>query len=1370
MRFTKVSQAGDRASALSRGAASLLLGDAAIAAWLWYALRRFTDTGASVWPSVAFPLVATVFVSLALMLARRKSSRAGWIFLRSLLLGACITALGWAASRRLGITQGEALWLGAAVGSLSWLQRALYLGALRRGCGGFAEVVRWVVVGLAGTLAVRPFYHNGDLGSGDAQWYAIMIGDFVTQSRAGVFPVWVGQSFYAFNGAVSPLRYAPGILFMGGILDFLTAQSLHMVALRNLVLSSCALLGAYSAYACLRPILKGAPWIACGLAVLWVYCPGVLAPPMLGDLYMTFSTLPFVPLVLHGCWRVWERDDRWGRLWIAAGLAGVWLCHSPIAIWFTMVASGLYLASMVGRPLRRQLGLGMATSAAFLALGSLPFISVLTLDNQLKAEGSSAVALENIHECFPANFKPIDPRLLGLESEQVGYALLGALALAVVCLPFVRQRGAWAFAAACLGVAAFAIPLPRITDALWLHMPSWFIVIQNVWPVQRLFLVWSAVIVFTAAIVMASPRVSGRRGAYLALCLAFACGIAWSVREANKIHQGILPRRGSAATAEMREGENNLVLTRYAYSSFSAIPQYFSHAYMDPLFENRLLDIDTQLPLATNADAAAPVAGDSDAPAGAHLVQSGVWTGHSVTQSPHYRLLPALTLEPGLRYALRLEFDEPGVEGTLQILSDSLFREYTLPDSGVGSGARPRPLSFGSLPQSSHVVPLSITGKAPAPLLSTFIVRRYTTETIPFARFWLYSFEPERLPVAVESLVPYRARVNTPHAAYLETPRLWLKGWKATVNGIPADTLRSSENLVMLPVPAGTCRVELTYVPPRALVASFWIAAAGWSSLCVFGLVQLALWSAGRTLRLRGLEAGLRARALFVAMGAVARNAAHWLWRHKAPVAVAVLAVTAFLLAGRLRSRRHVPVPASTAAAGPLQLHFKRPSSPPSTPLPLLSTGHVGAGTVISVLFIDPQKARLYADVWGTLFMSEPVSIDSHRMNSLVVSDSALFPQDAPEVRTLSPNERSRLRANLTVELNGTPVIQASTNAFETTPKELRIGESQFGTLVGMTYPGELGTVRRLPIPRMVPLPSGHHAHLKIRFADGRFDESEPIASVSVGAEQRLCYVTYVYTGSLRVGVWAPGDTRGHSKEVAYDPAADHDIDLSVSHTPNGLALSCSFDGKHLFGEEGTACDLPPVITTGVNVAGAPGFPARFTGQQLDLEIVPNSARPEAAVIQGPEHLVVTLPLGRLGRREPLLTTGRTGAGDIVYVVYDDPSHVRIGFDHWGYGGQLSEPITVDYRVPHEIWISSPTLLASADRAADMRPHPASMLTVRFDGSDVLSIKVATYPAGPGEVTVASNKIGASTCDEEFTGIVKFAERSSPATSRGGGR
>ena len=62
------------------------------------------------------------------------------------------------------------------------------------------------------------------------------------------------------------------------------------------------------------------------------------------------------------------------------------------------------------------------------------------------------------------------------------------------------------------------------------------------------------------------------------------------------------------------------------------------------------------------------------------------------------------------------------------------------------------------------------------------------------------------------------------------------------------------------------------------------------------------------------------------------------------------------------------------------------------------------------------------------------------------------------------------------------------------------------------------------------------------------------------------------------------------------------------------------------------------------------------------------------------------------------------------------------------------------------------------------------MLTVRFDGSDVLSIKVATYPAGPGEVTVASNKIGASTCDEEFTGIVKFAERSSPATSRGGGR
>jgi len=260
-------------------AASFMLGDAAIAAWLWHALMRFTDVEAALWPRIVGPVAAAPLLALVFRLNRFRPNGHLPLFLRALGFGASLAglvALGGAA-HIVPVTAREALWFGAACAGLVWLQRSVYFGAWGGGPGQPAEIIRWVAVGAAGTMVMLPFYRDALIGGGDGYWYAIMLADFIAQLRSGTFPVWVGQSIYAFNGAVSPLRYAPGFQYFGGGIDLLSAHALEPIAVRNACLAVASLLGAYSAYACLRPILSRLPWAACALAMLWISSPAIWA-------------------------------------------------------------------------------------------------------------------------------------------------------------------------------------------------------------------------------------------------------------------------------------------------------------------------------------------------------------------------------------------------------------------------------------------------------------------------------------------------------------------------------------------------------------------------------------------------------------------------------------------------------------------------------------------------------------------------------------------------------------------------------------------------------------------------------------------------------------------------------------------------------------------------------------------------------------------------------------------------------------------------------------------------------------------------------------------------------------------------------------
>jgi hypothetical protein len=96
--------------------------------------------------------------------------------------------------------------------------------------------LRVLLVGAAALGVLLPFFTDRLIGGTDARWYATMLHDFVAQLRAGVFPVFIGQGEFAWNGAVHLFRSAPVYMHVAGAWDFLTWRVLNAPALQHLAI------------------------------------------------------------------------------------------------------------------------------------------------------------------------------------------------------------------------------------------------------------------------------------------------------------------------------------------------------------------------------------------------------------------------------------------------------------------------------------------------------------------------------------------------------------------------------------------------------------------------------------------------------------------------------------------------------------------------------------------------------------------------------------------------------------------------------------------------------------------------------------------------------------------------------------------------------------------------------------------------------------------------------------------------------------------------------------------------------------------------------------------------------------------------------
>jgi hypothetical protein len=666
-----------------------------------------------------------------------------------------------------------------------------------------------------------PFLGSFRPGSGDAYWYQLMLGDFVAQWRAGAFPAFVGQSDQAFSGTVFPHRFAPLFQHTAGILDLVTGSQLTYSALLSLTLLLAAMGGAWSVHRCMQAILPGQPWTQLALALLFMASPGVLSLAYTGSLYMSVMTLPLIPWIILGIWRASCIREPLPILSIAAPLAAAWFGHPPIAFWLSLLLAGALLTRWILlRREPRQAALEAAKLLlVFVPLAAFVFISVLSLETGEKLASVRAIT-RSIDGSFPGTLLPISP-LAALDSDyQVGLSVLVFGVIAVVAWYRQPDPTGTFLVGGMLGLLVLLFPVPGVTTWIWNQLPQLVLEATYNWPMQRLTVI--ALALSVTAIAWALARWSSQRPLPVAVIIALWIGVAWSHWEARRFVGRATTNMVPATRADSKLDPHNATITRYSFFQLTNAPHYFSHGYVDPALTPRLLSADGKNVVESNRAAVERRAPVTSTPLSGTLDIAGAVS-----------LRPLLSLSPGVRHYLSVEWQGPTAEikGTLSTYAQTIDRVYWLPDSAFGSVFTTTNESFGIGKQ--HAAGFSMWTTNPEPeqveIRFTYLPKPTTPPPTHFLTLHDRTYTAEDLPIKLHSLVPLRVSAVSPEGgSLLETPRMFVDGYAAKVNGRQVDVVITRDRLVGVPLPAGPVEVELTYEGTALLRGSYAVALLGW--------------------------------------------------------------------------------------------------------------------------------------------------------------------------------------------------------------------------------------------------------------------------------------------------------------------------------------------------------------------------------------------------------------------------------------------------------------------------------------------------------------------------------------------------------------
>jgi hypothetical protein len=159
---------------------------------------------------------------------------------------------------------------------------------------------------------------------------------------------------------------------------------------------------------------------------------------------------------------------------------------------------------------------------------------------------------------------------------------------------------------------------------------------------------------------------------------------------------------------------------------------------------------------------------------------------------------------------------------------------------------------------------------------------------------------------------------------------------------------------------------------------------------------------------------------------------------------------------------------------------------------------------------------------------------------------------------------------------------------------------------------------------------------------------------------------------------------------------------------------------------------------------------ALFSGTLLNVRRaqMPLPGQVAAGKLEGPVRITLRFPDFVSIYGEPLVSTGRSGAGDLVYVTYLGPGLVRFGHDCWNYGPAETAAVSFNPLEEQTVDVDMGSLRPGQSASADGR----TLFQLRFNGRLMASTYRPFHASEPVDVAYGFNAIGASTASASFSG------------------
>jgi hypothetical protein len=460
---------------------------------------------------------------------------------------------------------------------------------------------------------------------------------------------------------------------------------------------------------------------------------------------------------------------------------------------------------------------------------------------------------------------------------------------------------------------------------------------------------------------------------------------------------------------------------------------------------------------------------------------------------------------------------------------------------------------------------------------------------------------------------------------------------------------------------------------------------------------------------------------------------------------------------------------------GPRVLTVVFPAGAEGRSEPLLSTGSWRSrADVLYAEYLPGNQVRLaffHVGMGGPV--SDPLPIRAGEEQVLEVIFGGLMPPTLhPVFRGWSDRQVEVALRTVRVTLDGKVVIDTMMDSHASRPNDVQVGAVRWD----YWYTGRkfTGAIRSVETPGVVPslgsepdIPAHAPLALDVRMPRDQTWLNQPLLALGKPGAHDLIYLEFGDPGKVRISLNHHGHGGPRSDWLDYNPDESSRFLLWIPSLSDSTADSGAWRDRFFVTLNGRVAldvsgqEMYPVpeggIRFGANPFGAgsagvsfPGRLERAAPQRVGALPVPADRRSFGSV---------SLDLEFRGEPDvlpqPLVVTGLPGAGDFVYCQVLEGGQVRFGFDHWGQGGVISEPVSFVPGRTYRVDIHMGSLLDPETGADDNR----AAVTVKLDKQVVLDATSDFHPATPDTIHIGSNPIGGSTTGPEFLGKIHYVFR-----------